>query len=80
MTKAQIKEADLLIFQRTARAINTALEVKENDFREVDIAYYQGIRASACEVYAQLSAFYVSPKRSDFLKACGVWEPKDGNR
>ena len=76
----QIRQDQLTLFGRIARALNTALESRDNDFSEVDLAFYNGIRDSACELYAQLSAFYIyAPKRSDFLKACGVWEPKDGN-
>jgi hypothetical protein len=75
MLVVAMTETDLQMFGRIARAFATALQDEA-----VEDAYYDGIRTSACEVYAQLSAFYAAPKRSEFLKACGVWEPKDGNR
>lgn len=75
--------ADLNMFNRIARAICTSVCILHEDAThesEMNLDMYRAIRHSACEIYAQLSAFYAAPKRSDFLKACGVWEPKDGDR
>lgn len=68
------------MFNRIARAIATAYQISQDSDGTIDLSVYDGIRTTACEIYAQMSAFYHSPKRSDFLKACGVWEPKDGDR
>lgn len=72
---------DFNMFRRIARAIATSVEINRDPKDDgIPLDVFAGIRASACEIYAQLSAFYAAPKRSDFLKVCGVWEPKDGDR